>query len=173
MVANITDNCVRSGFPNGTNGIPISFKVFTNGTIGNTICINGNANGTVGSPNGTIGTIGKITNGTNGRTPNGANLQWLCSGFPNGTIGNFINGTNGNARASGTIGITIGTTNGTIGRTLNDIGIPLVPLVEPWTHALWAKLPTLESRMIQYGVLNLKFINFTNKLYFYRDDSSK
>ena len=37
-------------------------------------------------------------------------------------------------RASGTIGITIVTnsfTNGTIGRTLNDIGIPLVPLVEP------------------------------------------
>ena len=34
----------------------------------------------------------------------------------------------------GTIGITIGTnvfTNGTIGRTLNHIGIPLVPLVEP------------------------------------------
>ena len=42
----------------------------------------------------------------------------------NGTIG----------RANGTIGITIGTngiTNGTSGRTLNDIGIPLVPLVEP------------------------------------------
>ena len=33
-------------------------------------------------------------------------------------------------RANGTIGITIGT-NGTTGRTLNDIGIPLVPLVEP------------------------------------------
>ena len=35
---------------------------------------------------------------------------------------------------NGTIGITIGTndfTNGTIGRTLNDIGIPLVPLAEP------------------------------------------
>ena len=36
---------------------------------------------------------------------------------------------------NGTIG-TNGITNGTIGRTLNDIGIPLVPLVEPWTHAL-------------------------------------
>ena len=34
-------------------------------------------------------------------------------------------------RANGTIGINIGTnniTNGTIGKTLNDIGIPLVPL---------------------------------------------
>ena len=28
---------------------------------------------------------------------------------------------------------------------------------------VWAKLPTLESHMIQYGVLNSKFINFTNK----------
>ena len=45
------------------------------------------------------------------------------------------NGTNGTfGRASGTIGITIGTdgfNNGTIGRNLNDIGIPLVPFVEP------------------------------------------
>ena len=69
-------------------------------------------------------------------------------GSPNGTIGNFTNGTIGSqwyhwltngtkgiiGRANGTICITIGTngiTNGTIGRTLNDIGIPLVPLVEP------------------------------------------
>ena len=64
---------------------------------------------------------------------------------PNRTIGNFINGTIGSqwyhwltngtvGRANGTIGITIGTngiTNGTTGRTLNDIGIQLVPLVEP------------------------------------------
>ena len=52
----------------------------TNGTIGNTIGTNGNANGTIGSPNGTIGkpmvplativTIGKISNGTIGITPN-------------------------------------------------------------------------------------------------------
>ena len=60
---------------------------------------------------------------------------WLCSGFPNGTIGNFTNGTIGSQwfhwltngtimGASGIIGITIG-------RTMNDIGIPLVPLVEP------------------------------------------
>ena len=65
--------------------------------------------------------------------------------FPNGTIGNFTNGTIGSQwyhwltdgtirRANGTIGITIGTNgvyNGTIGRTLNNICIPLVPLVEP------------------------------------------
>ena len=48
-----------SGFPNGTNGIPISFKVLPMVPIGNTICTNCNANGTIGSPNGTIGTIGK------------------------------------------------------------------------------------------------------------------
>ena len=52
----------------------------TNGTIGNTICTNGISKGTIGSPNGTIGkpmaplatngTIGKISNGTIGRTPN-------------------------------------------------------------------------------------------------------
>ena len=40
---------------------------------------------------------------------------WLRKVFTNGTIG------------------TNGITNGTIGRTLNDIGLPLV---EPWTHAL-------------------------------------
>ena len=47
--------------------------------------------------------------------------QWF-NWLPNGT-----NGTIG--RANGTIGITIGT-NGTIDRIINDIGIPLVPLVE-------------------------------------------
>ena len=52
-------------------------------------------------------------------------FSWLCLGFPNGTIGNFTI-----ERANGTIG-TNGITNGTIGRTLKDIGIPLVPLVEP------------------------------------------
>ena len=50
---------------------------------------------------------------------------WLPMVFTNGTIG------------------TNGITNGTIGRTLNDIGIPLVPLVEPWTHAI---SHTLESK---------------------------
>ena len=30
-----------------------------------------------------------------------------------------------------------GITSGTIGRTFNDIGIPLVPLIEPWTYAMW------------------------------------
>ena len=69
-------------------------------------------------------------------------------GSPNGTIGNFTNGTIGSqwyhwltnctncaiGRAKGTIVITIdtnGITNGTIGKTLNDIGIPLVPLANP------------------------------------------
>ena len=57
----------------------------TNGTIGFTIGTNGNANGTIGSPNGTIGkpmvplatkgTIGKITNGTIGRTLNRATVD--------------------------------------------------------------------------------------------------
>ena len=56
-------------------------------------------------------------------------------GFPNGaicnftsTIGNFTNGTIGSQWYHW---LTNGFTNGTIGRTLNDIGIPLVPLVEP------------------------------------------
>ena len=40
-----------SGFPNGTNGIPISFKVLP--------MVIGNANGTIDSPNGTIGANGK------------------------------------------------------------------------------------------------------------------
>ena len=62
-----------SGFPNGTNVIPISFKVLPMVPM-----VIGNANGTIDSPNGTIGangkptngTIGKITNGTVGGTPN-------------------------------------------------------------------------------------------------------
>ena len=58
------------------------------------------------------GTIGKFTNGTIGSQW----YHWLTKGT-NGTIG----------RANGTICITIGIN----GRTLNDIGIPLVPLVEP------------------------------------------
>ena len=39
------------GFPNGTNGIPISFKVLP--------MVIGNAKGTIDSPNGTIGANGK------------------------------------------------------------------------------------------------------------------
>ena len=67
---------IVQGSTNGTIGS-------TNGTIGNTIGANGNANGTIGPPNGTIGTngkpivpltangtIGKISNGTIGRTMN-------------------------------------------------------------------------------------------------------
>ena len=70
----------------------------------------------LGSPN---GTIGNFTNGIIGSQW----YHWLTNGT-NGTIG----------RANGTIGLTIvtnGITNGTIGKTLNDICIPLVPLVEP------------------------------------------
>ena len=62
-------------------------------------------------------------------------------GFTNGNIGNFTNGTigvpmvplvsNGEPMAPlSSIG-TNGIANGTIGRTLKNIGIPLVPLVEP------------------------------------------
>ena len=67
---NSSFNACVHGSTNGTNGIPMSFKVqSTNGTIGNTIDTNGNANGTIGSPNGTICTISKpmvplTTNGT-------------------------------------------------------------------------------------------------------------
>ena len=52
-------------------------------------------------------------------------------GSPSGTIGNFTNGTIGSQwyhwLTNGTNG-TIWRANGTIGRTMNDIGIPLVPL---------------------------------------------
>ena len=43
-----------SGFPNGTNGIPISFRVLPMVPM-----VIGNANGTIDSPNGTIGANGK------------------------------------------------------------------------------------------------------------------
>ena len=52
--------------------------------------------------------------------------------------------------------------------------VPMVPLVktvgsEYYRQSIvWAKLPTLESHMIQYGVLKFKFINFTNKHCFIR-----
>ena len=42
--------------------------------------------------------------------------------------------------------------------------VPMVPLVKTVgsqycrQSTVWAKLPTLESHMIQYGVLNFKFI---------------
>ena len=38
---------------------------------------------------------------------------------------------------------------------------------------VWAKLPSIESHMIQYGVLNFKCINFTNKNCFYQVDIRK
>ena len=43
-----------SGFPNGTNGIPISFKVLPMVPM-----VIGNANGTIDSPSGSIGANGK------------------------------------------------------------------------------------------------------------------
>ena len=52
--------------------------------------------------------------------------------------------------------------------------VPMVPLVKTVgsqyfrQSTVWAKFPTLESHMIQYGVLNLRFINFTNKHCFIR-----
>ena len=72
----------RSRFYHGTIGS-------TNATIGNTIGANGNANGTIGPPSGTIGTngkpmvplatngtIGKISNGTIGRTMNARRVRF-------------------------------------------------------------------------------------------------
>ena len=52
--------------------------------------------------------------------------------------------------------------------------VPMVPLVKTVgsqycrQSTVWAKLPTLERHMIKYGVLNFKFINFTNKHGFIR-----
>ena len=52
--------------------------------------------------------------------------------------------------------------------------VPMVPLVKTVgsqycrQSTVWGKLPTLESHMIKYGVLNFKFINFTNKHCFIR-----
>ena len=77
-----------------------------------------------------------------------------------------------------------GSTNGTIGIPISFKVLPMVPLVIPlvtmvplvktdgsqyWRQStVWAKLPMLESHMIQYGVLNFKFINLTNKHRFSR-----
>ena len=80
--------CVQ-GSTNGTNGIPISFKVSTNDTIGKTIGTNGNANGTTDSPNGTIGTNEKPM------VPLGELMVQLAT---NGTIGKITNGTIGKPR---------------------------------------------------------------------------
>ena len=82
-----------------------------------------------------------------------------------------------------------GSTNGTNGRPISFKVIPMVPLVIPLVpmvpliktdgsqycrqSTVWAKLPTLQSHMIKYGVLNFKFINFTNKHCFYQDDIRK
>ena len=79
-----------------------------------------------------------------------------------------------------------GSTNGTNGRPISFKVLPMVPLVIPLVpliktdgsqycrqSTVWAKLPTLQSHMIKYGVLNFKFINFTNKHCFYQDDIRK
>ena len=82
-----------------------------------------------------------------------------------------------------------GSTNGTNCIQISFEVLPMVPLVIPLVpmvplvktvgsqscrqSTVWAKLPTLESHMIQYGVLNFKFINFTNKHCFHQDDISK
>ena len=76
--------CVCSRVYQGYQWYTSTVQGSTNGTIGNTIGTNDNANGTIGNPNGTIGkpmaqlatngTIGKITNGTIRRTPNGATM---------------------------------------------------------------------------------------------------
>ena len=82
-----------------------------------------------------------------------------------------------------------GSTNGTNGIPISFKVLPMVPLVIPLVQmvplvktdgsqycrqsTVWAKLPMLESHVIKYGVLNFKFINFTNKHCFYQDDIRK
>ena len=57
--------------------------------------------------------------------------------------------------------------------------VPMVPLVKTVgsqycrQSTVLAKLSTLESHMIKYGVLNSKLINFTTKHCFYQDDIRK
>ena len=79
-----------------------------------------------------------------------------------------------------------GSTNGTNGIQISFKVLPMVPLVIPLVpmvplvktvgskscrqSTVRAKLPRLESHMIQYGVLNFKFIDFTNKHCFHQDD---
>ena len=87
---------------------------------------------------------------------------------------------------SKTLACVHGSTNGTNGIPISFTVLPMVPLVIPLApmvplvktvgsqycrqSTVWAKLPTLESHMIQYGVLYFKCINFTNKHCFYQDD---
>ena len=77
-----------------------------------------------------------------------------------------------------------GSINGTNGIPVSFKVLPMVPLVIPLIpmvplvktvgsqycrqSTVWAKLPPLESHMIKYGVLNSKFVNFTNKHCFIR-----
>ena len=82
-----------------------------------------------------------------------------------------------------------GSTNGTNGISTSFKILPMAPFVIPLVpmvplvktvgiqyfrqSTVWAKLPTLESHMIQYGVLNFKFIEITNKHRFYQGDIRK
>ena len=104
---------------------------------------------------------------------------WLPTVFINDTFGtNHI--TNGNiGRTLNDNACVNGSTNGTNGIPISFKVqqmaplvislVPMVPLVKTVgsqfsrQSTVWAKLPTLESHMIQYGVLNFKFINFTYK----------
>ena len=71
-------------------------------------------------------------------------IELSVRGSPNGTIGNFTNGTIGSQWLTNGLPLTpieplgesmvplaLPITIGTIGKTLNDIGIPLVPLGNP------------------------------------------
>ena len=92
----------------------------------------------------------------------------------------------GKAGCNTVIACVHGSTNGTNGIQIPFKALTMVPLVIPLVpmvllvktvgsqscrqSTVWAKLPTLESHMLQYGVLNFKFINFTNKHCFHQDD---
>ena len=80
--------CVK-GSINGSNVIPISFKVLPMVPLVKIIGTNGNANGTTSSPNGTIGTIGKTM------VPL---LKQMVPLATNGIIGKITNGTIGKPR---------------------------------------------------------------------------
>ena len=132
-----------------------------------------------GSPN---GSIGNFTNGAICSQLAHQWYHWLTNrtmndiGIPFGTIGRTMN-----ACRLHDIACVHGSTNGI---PISFKVLPMVPLVIPplvktvgsqycRQCTVWAKLPMLESHMIQYGVLNFKFINFTNKHCFYQDTISK
>ena len=88
----VNKHCVCSWFYQWYQWYTNIVQGYANGPIGNTIGTNGNANGTICSPNGTVGiigkpveplaingTIGKITDGTIGRTLNRATDTYRCA----------------------------------------------------------------------------------------------